>query len=248
MSAAKTASAGPRYHYFWAGTARTHGVNAAIVYKHMDFLSRCVAKGGPVEVNIRKLAQHYPYLTPSTVHRSVLALTQERRGGKPLLVPERLPGSRHLRYRVNGPAQARQRLVALDTAVAAEHGVVAGFVYASIVRRILREWVAGDGTSHPSVDVNDNGPTVSALVDRHAWSVPGWHRWHTFISFRTVRRGFERLVRAGLLVKRGRKFVWSPPPPGCAFYVPLPHRPGAESPETVLSMTFLDDEIVVVTE
>jgi hypothetical protein len=210
----------------------------------MDFLSRCVAKGGPVAVNIDTLARHYPYLTASTVHRALMVLTEEHGGRKPLLVREWLPGSRKLSYRTNGPAKARHRLVALDTAVAKTHGVVAGIVYANIVRRILREWVAGDDGSDSVAGV-DNSPALSALVDRHRWSVGDWHRWHKFISLRTVRRAFAELVTAGLLVKRGRMFVWSPPPPGCAFYVPLPHRPGAEKSETDTSWMLLDNEIVL---
>jgi hypothetical protein len=205
-------------HSFDSEMARVHGLNAAIVYQHVEWLSkRC---HGFVKRTVNQIAENYSYLTFEQVR---LALKALKKGGP--LVRKRAKYGGATTYELNPDyALGEGKRIKFLVSVAARHGVVAALVYDNLEYWIRDNW---ERKAQDLLDEFDIGPWLgreelvlqeigshSRYAARCKQPVKGWADLHPYVCLRTAERAFARLENKGMLKKRrspDRIPIWSLP-------------------------------------
>jgi hypothetical protein len=196
-------------HRFNPQIAKIYGLPAAIVF-HYIWL-RCDRRSGKfITLTVDDIAQRYPYLGRTTIWEAL----------QRLVMPGKNPGivSRKI---INGvyhygiiPTDKEYVGYKFDVNVATELGIVPAIILASVGHWVKINWKqqAEKALCELYPEVTEHYPTAykEALVQTargaaHTTTIEDWVTWHSYLSERTVRRGFLCLLKAGLLEKRTGK-------------------------------------------
>ena len=213
----------PKYkpHRFDTEIAALYGINAALVYGHIQW--RCDhAKKRFVTVSLKHLCTRYSYLGRKQVWNALHVLAHPGRKLPALLDRQREPGGFSYSPRCDENKNAIKH--SFDKNIAEQVGVVPAIIYANLhywiktnwdlsIEEVLKKIKPADfDDDWQKIDLYAFSQTTPAAI---RWNrIDDWIEKHPYIAARTAERGFKTLVDKNLLkvsYVEGKLPVWSLP-------------------------------------
>lgn len=197
-------------HEFDPRIAELYGVNAAIIFQHIAYLSQ-ESTTRWVDLSLSELCAKYPYMGRKAIWLALQRLIIPGKKTPALVARKGRPmGIGHL-YRPipdNGFCDLPHKF---NTALAADIGIVPAIIYWNVSYFIRKNWCERAQVLYEKLTPEEFNYDERAMQDfsfshtnkaaSHFGTVEHWIEYHKYVSCRSAYRGFDVLVRQGLLVR-----------------------------------------------
>lgn len=195
-------------HFFDPKIAELYGINAALLFRYICWRSDH-SKNRWVALTLPDLCARYPYLGRDQCYRALAALTHPGKKTPALISRKAAPAGCGFIYAPVSKDNTVSGLHTFNVLVATEVGIVAAIIHHNITYWIKLNWRerVDELSAHldpKKFDYDNYAMEAFAYVNtekaaKHTGSVEKWAEAHSYISLRTVERGFARLVKHRML-------------------------------------------------
>lgn len=197
-------------HEFDPKVAKVYGINAALVFQHIAYLSQ-ESPNRWVDLMLPELCEKYPYLGRDQIWRALRTLTTQGPKAPPLVLRKaKAAGIGHLYAPIpqDGFCDLPHKF---DIALAAKLGVVPAIIYRNIRYWVQKNWMIRAEQVYEKLkpeqfDWDEKAMQVFAYANSrkaasHFCTVDQWVERHDYVRRSSAFLGFSRLLEEGLLLR-----------------------------------------------
>lgn len=197
-------------HEFDPNVAVVYGVNAAVLFQHICYLSQ-ESPSRWVNLTLQELCTKYPYLGRKAIWRALQVLVKPGRKTPPLVLRKGTQaGTGHLYAPVpkDGFCENPHKF---DIALAGKLGVVPAIIYRNVRYFVQKNWMIRAETLYDRLDPDtfhlDNIAMWTFAYDNtikaaaHFTTVEQWVKHRPYVALRSAERAFNCLLEEGLLLR-----------------------------------------------